>query len=117
MDLLLVTLQRLFVAGEHGSSITGASVREALKGAEEMPWPIRFAAKRFLVRGDLQAIALEILADPDLSAGSLASVKERYAARIRDCVLTQIVDVNKRWLWTLAAANGCAGVMAWLLLR
>jgi len=117
IDFLLLVLQRLIAAGVATESITAESIRTALKRLEEMPWAIRFALKRYLQKHELQTLALEIVADSDFQAGRLAATKERYVSRINQCILSTVLDVDKRWLWILAAVNACAAAIAWFLLR
>ena len=116
IDFLLLVLQRVVVAGDGAENVIKPEIRAALKRVEETPWPIRFALKHFLHKHELQTLALEIVSDSDFRAGRVAAAKERYDGRINECILSTVLDVDKRWLWALAGMNVCAAAVAWFLL-
>jgi hypothetical protein len=113
MDCTLLLLQRVAVSQV---SVTADSIRSALKRVDEMSWPIRFALRQCLRNPDFAMLAAEIIGDADFRAGNLAATKERYAARVNECVLRSMLDVNTRWFWALMVANVAAIAITWLLI-
>jgi hypothetical protein len=118
LDFILVLLRRALISSDGSDRVIGVdNIRAALKRIDEMPWVIRFALKRYLMHEAFQAIALEIMGDADFRLGNLASVKERYSARVTKCIMETVLTVDTRWFWILAGANSAAIAIVWLILR